>query len=91
MASRTTVFVLDVTTADYHTLEEGLREIAASTGGIYESTHRFAGQATARLARAISGHYVLTLDRRDLPASNVRVRIRLREREGRVLVVPGSG
>lgn len=91
VASRTTVFVLDTTNADYHTLEERLREIAAATGGFYESAQRFAARAAARIARAISGHYVLTLDRRDLPASNARVRVRLRDREGRVLVVPGSG
>lgn len=91
VASRTTVFVLDTTSADYHTLEEGLRGLAVATGGFYESTQDFAGEAATRIAHAISGHYVLSLDRRDLPAANERVRVRLRRREGRVLVVPGSG
>jgi VWFA-related protein len=90
VSSRTMVFVLDVTTADYHTLEEGLRAVATATGGFYEKTHLFPEQATARVARAISGHYVLLLDRSDLAAGDVPVRVRLRAEKGRILVIPGT-
>src|SRR5439155_16020303 len=35
VAARTSVFSLDVTTADYHSLEAGLQLISAQTGGFY--------------------------------------------------------
>src|SRR6185295_14408856 len=59
------VFVLDVTSADSHSLEVGLEGVAAATGGTYASTFRLPGLATAHLARSISGWYVLTVDRDD--------------------------
>ena len=40
-----TVFTLDVTDADHHTLEVGLQDIAAETGGFYARAHNFSGQA----------------------------------------------
>lgn len=57
--AKASVFVLDVTSADYHTLEEGLKQVVADTGGTYAKTYHFPAGATARLARAVSGHYLL--------------------------------
>jgi len=54
-----TVFTLDVTNADHHTLEVGLQDIAAETGGFYARAHDFSGQAMSRLEQALEGHYVL--------------------------------
>ena len=54
-----TVFSLDVTDADHHTLEVGLQDIAAETGGFYARAHNFSGQAVSRLEQALEGHYVL--------------------------------
>jgi hypothetical protein len=56
------VFCLDVTDADYHTLEAGLQMTAADTGGFFERTHIHAGRAIERLAGALAGHYVLFLE-----------------------------
>jgi VWFA-related protein len=67
-AARASVFVLDVTDADYHSLEVGLRSVAAATGGTYSKTNLFPEQATKLLAGPLSGYYVLTLDRAALPA-----------------------
>ena len=89
-AARVTVFVLDVTSADYHSLEVGLQSVAAATGGTYAKTHVLTGLATRALARTISGHYVLTLDADALPASGGKVRVELRNRQGIVLVRPVS-
>jgi hypothetical protein len=55
------VFSLDVTDADYHTLEVGLQAVAADTGGFYAKTHLFPELAVQRLARVISGYYELSL------------------------------
>lgn len=90
VASRTTVFTLDVTYADYHTLEEGLRNMANATGGVYERAYPFPAGASQRLARTLAGHYILTLDRSALPPERTRLRIRLRDGGGHVLTAPIS-
>jgi len=82
-AARTTVFVLDVTDAGFHSLEVGLEKVAKQTGGTYDKTNQFTQQATRRLARTISGYYVLTLDGGRM--EHARVRVELREKKGRVL------
>ena len=68
-AARTSVFVLDVTDADYHSLEVGLQSVAAATGGAYYRTRLFADQAIRRLGATLSGHYLVTLDGSALTAA----------------------
>lgn len=85
-AARTSVFVLDITSADAHSLETGLEGIAEATGGLYLKTFRLPGLATEVLAKTISGHYVLTLDRA-LLSGEVAVELR-NNRSGSVLVQP---
>jgi hypothetical protein len=90
------VFVLDVTQADSHTLESGLVQIAAQTGGTYAKTHQFPNLATETLANTISGYYVLTFDRDTLPQGSGTLRIKLRDpKKGTVLgrppIAPGAG
>lgn len=85
-AARASVFVLDVTSADYHSLEVGLQSVAAATGGIYASTFRLPNVATDRIASAISGYYVLTFDRTALKEAGAgRLEVKLRGRRGEVL------
>ncbi|HEX4499153.1 MAG TPA: hypothetical protein VIE43_25980 [Thermoanaerobaculia bacterium] len=91
-AARATVFVLDVTSADSHSLEVGLQAVADATGGVYLSTFRLPGLATRTLAKAISGYYVLTLDRAQLPASGAgRLRIELRDGRRGTVLARGNG
>jgi VWFA-related protein len=89
-AARATVFVLDVTSADSHSLEVGLQGVADATGGVYLKTFRLPGLATRTLAKAISGYYVLTLDRAQLPTKTTgELQIELRDgRRGTVLARP---
>jgi VWFA-related protein len=89
-AARTTVFVLDVTEADFHDLEVGLRGIADATGGTYDKTNVFPALAIRQLARTISGYYVLSLEAAALPASGGSVDVELRGRRGNVLLRPTS-
>jgi len=58
-AARINVFTLDVSDADWHTLEVTLQAASELTGGTYEKTHIFTGGAVSRLARRLGGHYVL--------------------------------
>ncbi len=87
--ARVSVFVLDVTSADFHSLEVGLQSVAAATGGIYASTFRLPGVATHQIARAISGWYVLTFDREALDGIEPgQATVKLRGRRGEVLARP---
>ena len=85
---RVTVFALDVTNADYHTLEVGLEQVAEDTGGFYAKTHLFPSQAIRRLERALEGHYVLTFTKPDLPPGEHAIDIALVGRKGTVLARP---
>jgi VWFA-related protein len=60
-AARTSVFSLDITTADNHTLEIGLRQVSHDTGGIYLKTHLFPDGAMNKLVRVISSYYELSI------------------------------
>jgi VWFA-related protein len=82
------VFVLDVTSADSHSLETGLQTVAEATGGTYAKTFVLPGLATRALARTISGYYVLTVDPGDLPPGGGTLQIRLRHRSGNVVARP---
>jgi VWFA-related protein len=87
--ARVSVFVLDVTSADSHSLEVGLEGVAAATGGTYASTFRLPGLATHQLARSISGWYELTVDRDDFAGFEPgEATIELRHRKGEVLARP---
>jgi VWFA-related protein len=89
-AARASVFVLDVTSADYHSLSVGLESVAASTGGLYFSTFRLPGVATRTLVHAISGYYVLTLDSQALADASGPLRVETRRGDGTVLTRPVS-
>jgi VWFA-related protein len=86
--SRTSVFTLDVTNADYHSLEVGLEQVAEDTGGFYAKTHLFSTQAVRRLEGALAGHYVLVLEAPRLEPGPHALRIRLVGRDGSVLAPP---
>jgi VWFA-related protein len=87
-AAHASVFVLDVTSADFHSLEVGLQAVAAATGGTYAKTNVLPGLATDALIRTLSGYYVLTLDRGEVEGAKGEVRIDLRIKKGTVLTRP---
>jgi VWFA-related protein len=83
--ARTTVFTLDVTDADYHTLEVGLEQVAADTGGFYAKTHLFPTLAMARLEGALAGHYLLVFEKPGYKRGPHRVEVKLQGIKGDVL------
>lgn len=99
VASRASVFSLDVTRADYHSLELGLQLISEETGGFYERTHLFPEVAMRKLRGALAGYYVLLVEKpdADLPASAkapagkraYRIEVELTRRKGNVLAKTG--
>jgi hypothetical protein len=82
--SRTSIFSLDVTDADYHSLEAGLQIVSEQTGGFYERTHVFPDLAMRRLAGALAGYYVLFVERPESRRTLHDVRTELTRRKGRV-------
>jgi VWFA-related protein len=79
------VFTLDVTDADRHSLEGGLQRIADETGGLYARTHVFTHQAVSRLEEALQGHYVLEVVHPGGPRGRHTLDVDLVGRTGRVL------
>ena len=85
-AARASVFCLDVTQADYHSLEAGLEQVAEDTGGFFERTHLFPTRALNRLAGVLAGHYVLMVERPPVRTGRHRVDVSVPHRSATVLV-----
>jgi VWFA-related protein len=85
-AARASVFCLDVTRADYHSLEAGLQQVADDTGGFFERTHLFPARALNRLAGVLAGHYVLMVERPPVRKGRHRVEVSVPHRNATVLV-----
>jgi VWFA-related protein len=83
-AARINIFTLDVTDADYHSLENTLHNVSDLTGGLYIKTNHFANLAMDRVRRAISGRYVLVFVKPDGPRGVHRIDVRLAGRKGEV-------
>src|SRR5207248_8037820 len=81
VASRTSVFSLDVTEADYHSLEVGLQLISAETGGFYTRTHVFPDDAMRRLSGALAGYYVLFVERPESGRARHTLKLELTRRK----------
>jgi VWFA-related protein len=89
--AKASVFVLDVTSADYHDLEIGLQNMAVDTGGMYLRTFRLPQLATQTLAQTISGYYVLSFDPSSLGGERGPLQIDLpNNRQGIVLARPAA-
>ncbi len=83
-AARTNIFTLDVTDADYHSLEVHLQNLSDLTGGTYQKTHLFPNLAMDRVRRAISGRYVLVFKKPDGPRGRHSIEVKLDSLKGEV-------
>jgi len=83
-AARTNIFTLDVTDADYHSLEVHLQNLSDLTGGIYQKTHIFPNLAMDRVRRAISGRYVLVFRAPQGPRGQHSIEVKLAALKGEV-------
>jgi VWFA-related protein len=85
--ARTSVFSLDVSDADYHSLEAGLQIVSEETGGFYAKTHLFPDIAMRRLSGALAGYYVLFVEKPDSQLGMHDIKTELTRRKGRVLAL----
>ncbi len=85
--ARATFFCLDVTDADYHSLEAGLQNVASDTGGVYARTHEFSQRALNYVVQALAGHYVLLVEKPAIEEGPQPLTVRLSGRAGRSLTV----
>ncbi len=83
-AARASVFCLDITNADSHTFEIGLRAVAEDTGGFFLRAHVFTERALDRVAGALVGHYVLFTETPDLDPGTHRIKVGLVREKGTV-------
>lgn len=86
--ARVNVFSLDVSDADWHTLEVTLMDLADLTGGTYAKTHVFSAQALDLAFRAIEGRYIVVFARPERPPGRHVIELTLRTKKGRVLARP---
>jgi len=84
--ARTSVFSLDISTADYHSLEVGLEKLSRDTGGFYMKTHLFPEIAMDKLARTLSGHYELVIIPPPELDENFKVKVKVKIPGTEVLV-----
>ena len=87
--ARASVFTLNVTQANYNSLQAGLQSVAAATGGFYASTYEFPALALDRVVHALQGHYVLFVDKPSTKAGEHRIEVRLKDRDGTVFARSG--
>jgi hypothetical protein len=64
-SARASVFSIDFTQADLHSLEAGLEKVADDTGGFYVKTFHFPKIAVDRLQKTLAGHYELEVRKPD--------------------------
>jgi VWFA-related protein len=64
-SARASVFSIDFTQADFHSLEAGLGKVAGDTGGFYAKTFHFPKIAVDRLQKTLAGHYELEVRKPD--------------------------
>jgi VWFA-related protein len=83
--ARAAVFTLNVTQADFNSLQAGLQTVSADTGGMYASAYLFPTRAIDQIARGLEGHYVLFVEKPDLRPGTHRIEVRLTRRKGRVI------
>jgi VWFA-related protein len=83
--ARAAVFSIDVTLADYHSLEVGLQSVSEETGGFYERSFHFPERTVRRLVGALAGHYVLLVEPVEAPREWTDLAVKLTRRDGTVL------
>jgi VWFA-related protein len=86
--ARVNVFTLDISDADYHTLEVRLMQVADLTGGRYEKTHIFTGGALSRVVRSLGGRYVLVFVKPEGTRGLHPLSVQLAGRKGDVIARP---
>jgi hypothetical protein len=83
--ARAAVFSIDVTLADYHSLEVGLQAVSEETGGFYERSFHFPDRTVQRLVGALAGPYVLLVEAPERQSEWADVEVKLTRRGGTVL------
>jgi hypothetical protein len=80
--ARASVFSLDFTPADSHTLALGLQKVAIETGGFYAQSLDFPERPMQWLDGAIAGYYVLFVDKPEDSKDRRSLSVALTRRQG---------
>jgi len=83
ITARASVFSLDFTPADSHTLALGLQKVASETGGFYVQSLDFPERPIQWLDGAIAGYYVLFVDKPEDSTGRRDLSVALTQRQGR--------
>jgi len=81
--ARVSVFCVDITKAEYHPREEGLRVVADETGGLYIQS--YSAPVFDRLEGALAGYYVMFVVPPDAAAGERRIDVKVKRRRATVI------
>jgi VWFA-related protein len=82
-AARAAVISLDVAPTPERSQHQGtLEALADNTGGMYAKTYTFPAAALQAARRVLSGRYLLSCEKPDLPAGEHAIRVRLTSKRG---------
>ncbi len=85
-SARVSVFSLDFTQADYHSLEVGLGIVSEDTGGFYAKTFHFPDIAIERLTKTLAGHYELEARKPDTRVRGLHtIEVQVNRRDAEVM------
>ncbi len=84
IAGRVTMFSMDITRADYHSLEGPMIQAAEESGGFYVKTNVFSQGAMSKVEQAMDGVYEVSFIKPRLPGGRHEIRMALRSRKGQV-------
>lgn len=80
------VFSLDLSMADYHSLAEGMAKLSVQTGGAYWSLFRWPNRAVKMINGTMAGYYSLTYEHPTGLRKNAKYRLRLQKAKGSLVV-----
>lgn len=80
------VFSLDLTMADYHSLAEGMAKLSGQTGGAYWSLYRWPDKAVKMINGTLAGYYSLTYEHPTDLRKNAKYRLTLKDTKGYLVV-----
>lgn len=83
--ARVSVFSLDVSDADYHSLEDAMQGASSQTGGAYVKTNVFPVVAMNTVLRSMRGRYEIVVIVPPLRGGEHDVKVKLRGARGRLL------
>ena len=84
--AKVSVFSLDLTMADYHSLAAGMMKLSGQTGGTYFSLYKFPDRAAKMVSRSMSAYYLITYEHPEVRKRRPKYKLYLVNTRGSMMV-----